>query len=74
MDASFLTYEGIATDPVETHLNLTKPVYILGQHFKPDERKFFFLQKKKKVKFIIFLQVIFLVQPVGNFVKLFVKL
>ena len=48
MDASFLTYEGIATDPVETHLNLTKPVYILGQHFKPDERKFFFLQKKKK--------------------------
>ena len=41
MDASFLTYEGIATDPVETHLNLEKPVYILGKHFKPDERKFF---------------------------------
>ena len=43
MDASFLTYEGMATDPVETHLNLEKPVYILGQHFKPDERKFFYL-------------------------------
>ena len=48
MDASFLTYEGIATDPFKTHLNLTKPVYILGKHFKPDEHNFFFLQKKKK--------------------------
>lgn len=50
MDASFLTYEGIATDPVETHLNLEKPVYILGKHFKPDERKFFtvFSSKFKK--------------------------
>lgn len=38
MDVAFLTYEGIATDPVETHLNLEKPVYILGKHFKPDEQ------------------------------------
>lgn len=38
MDVAFLTYEGIATDPVEIHLNLEKPVYILGKHFKPDEQ------------------------------------
>ena len=37
MDASFLTYEGIATDPMETNLDLKKPVYILGKHYKPDE-------------------------------------
>lgn len=42
MDVAFLTYEGYAVDPVETHLNLEKPVYLLGQHFKPDERKSFY--------------------------------
>lgn len=37
MDAAFLTYEGIASDPVESNLNLEQPVWILGKYFKPDE-------------------------------------
>lgn len=42
--AAYLTYEGLAADPVETHLNLEKPVYILGRHFRPDQGKVFLFQ------------------------------
>jgi len=38
MDAAFLTYEGITSDPVENYLNLEKPVWVLGKYFKPDEQ------------------------------------
>jgi len=37
MDAAFLTYEGLASDPVESNLNLDHPVWLLGKYFKPDE-------------------------------------
>ncbi len=37
MDAACLTYEGISINPVESYINLAKPVWILGKHFKPDE-------------------------------------
>ena len=40
MDAAFLTYEGITSDPVENYLNLEKPVWILGKYFRPDEGNF----------------------------------
>ena len=39
MDAAFLTYEGIAMNPVESNLNMDEPVWILGKYFKPDEGK-----------------------------------
>ena len=41
MDAAFLTYEGIASDPVENNLDLEQPVWLLGKYFKPDEGKNF---------------------------------
>jgi len=37
MDAAFLNYDNITSDPVEIYLNLEKPVWVLGKYFKPDE-------------------------------------
>lgn len=37
MDAAFLTYDSVTSDPVEIYLNLEKPVWVLGKYFKPDE-------------------------------------
>eukprot|EP00794_Sanderia_malayensis_P011206 gene11206-12381_t len=37
MDAACLTYEGISVNPVESYIDLAKPVWILGKYYKPDE-------------------------------------
>merc|ERR1719354_182830 len=37
MDAAFLTYDSVTSDPVEIYLNIEKPVWVLGKYFKPDE-------------------------------------
>ena len=41
MEAAFLTYEGIASDPVKNYLDLEQPVWLLGKYFKPDEGNIF---------------------------------
>ena len=41
MEAAFLTYEGIASDPVKNYLDLEQPVWLLGKYFKPDDGNIF---------------------------------